>query len=139
MIAGGCFVMAGAWPTPLTKTNRRAICRATESVSPAPLCPFGQRAHTAGDGGVALHIDADAGEDDDTLEAVNGALMAALGDETVETLAAGLRAARAEAERAYRRLAGAMLWEQMALGTSDYKLAARSQQARGTVRRALGL
>ena len=83
-----------------------------------------------------------AAELDDTapaMEALSGASMVALGDETVETLAAGLRAARAEAERAYQQLAGAMLWEQMALGTSDYKLAARSQQARGTVRRALGL
>ena len=83
-----------------------------------------------------------AAELDDTapaMEALSGASMVALGDETVETLAAGLRAARAEAERAYQRLAGAMLWEQMALGTSDYKLAARSQLARGTVRRALGL
>ena len=70
---------------------------------------------------------------------LNGATMLALGDATVETLAAGLRAARAEAERAYQQLAGAMMWEQMVLGTSDYKLAARSQQARGTVRRALGL
>ena len=83
-----------------------------------------------------------AAELDDTapaMEALSGASMVALGDETVETLAAGLRAARAEAERAYQRLAGAMMWERMALGTSDYELAARSQQARGTVRRALGL
>ena len=72
-------------------------------------------------------------------EALSGATMAALGDATVESLAAELRGARAALERARQRLAGAMLWEQMALGTSDYKLAARSQQARGTVRRALGL
>ena len=72
-------------------------------------------------------------------EALSGATMLALGDATVESLAAELRGARAVLERARQRLAGAMLWEQMALGTSDYKLAARSQLARGTVRRALGL
>ena len=72
-------------------------------------------------------------------EALSGATMAALGDATVESLAAEQRGARAAMERARQRLAGAMLWEQMALGASDYKLAARSQQARGTVRRALGL
>ena len=79
---------------------------------------------------------------DDTapaMEALSGASMVALGDETVETLAAGLRAARAEAERAYYQLAGAMMWEQQHTGESDYKLAARTGQARGTVRRALGL
>ena len=69
-------------------------------------------------------------------EALNGATMLALGDATVESLAVELRGAR---ERARQRLAGAMLYEQMILGTSDYELAARSQQARGTVRRALGL
>ena len=72
-------------------------------------------------------------------EALNGATMLALGDATVESLAVELRGARAALERARQRLAGAMMWEQMVLGTSDYKLAARSQQARGTVRRALGL
>ena len=83
-----------------------------------------------------------AAELDDTapaMEALSGASMVALGDETVESLAAELRGARAALERARQRLAGAMLWEQVALGTSEYKLAARSQQARGTVRRALGL
>ena len=72
-------------------------------------------------------------------EALNGAAMLALGDATVESLAVELRGARAALERARQRLAGAMLYEQMILGTSDYKLADRSQQARGTVRRALGL
>ena len=50
-----------------------------------------------------------------------------------------MRAARAEAERAYQRLAGAMIWEQQHAGESDYKLAARTGQARGTVRKALGV
>ena len=72
-------------------------------------------------------------------EALSGAVIVALGDETVETLAAGLRAARAEAERAYYQLAGAMMWEQQHTGESDYKLATRTGQARGTVRKALGL
>ena len=95
-------------------------------------------------GRVADRIDGrfPAAELDDTapaMEALSGASMVALGDETVETLAAGLRAARAEAERAYYQLAGAMMWEQQHAGESDYKLAARTCQARGTVRKALGV
>ena len=83
-----------------------------------------------------------AAELDDTApatEALSGAVMAAVGDATVESLAHELRAARAEAERAYQQLAGAMMWEQEHVGVSDYTLAARTGQARGTVRKALGL
>lgn len=89
---------------------------------------------------IAARFPAD--ELDDTapaMEALSGASMVALGDETVESLSDELRAARAAAERAYQRLAGAMMWEQEHVGVSDYTLASRSGQARGTVRKALGL
>ena len=84
----------------------------------------------------------DAAELDDTepaMEALSGAVMAAVGDATVESLAHEMRAARAAAERAYYQLAGAMMWEQQHTGESDYKLAARTGQARGTGRKALGV
>ena len=64
---------------------------------------------------------------------------AALSTKALLDVAGCLRAARAEVERAYQRLAGAMIWEQQHSGESDYTLAARSGQARGTVRKALGL
>ena len=83
-----------------------------------------------------------AAELDDTapaMEALSGAVMAAVGDATVESLSDELRVARAAAEQAYQRLAGAMMWEQQHAGESDYKLAARTGQARGTVRKALGV
>ena len=89
---------------------------------------------------VAARFPAD--ELDDTapaMEALSGAVMAAVGDATVESLSDELRAARAAAEQAYQRLAGAMMWEQQHAGESDYKLAARTGQARGTIRKALGV
>ena len=73
------------------------------------------------------------------MEALSGAIMAACGDATVESLADELRRARAAAEVAYQRLAGALIWAQEHDGLSDYKLAEQTGQARNTVRKALGL
>ena len=84
------------------------------------------------------HIDADAGEDDDTLEAVNGALLAALGDESVASLARQLATARRAVMDATERLRGAVVWERTASGAREADLVRAARVSRDTVRRWIG-
>lgn len=84
------------------------------------------------------HIDADAGEDDDTLEAVNGALLAALGDESVASLARQLATARRAVMDATERLRGAAVWERTASGAREADLVRAAGVSRDTVRRWIG-
>lgn len=84
------------------------------------------------------HIDGDAGEDDDTLEAVNGALLAALGDESVASLARHLATARRAVMDATERLRGAVVWERTASGAREADLVRAAGVSRDTVRRWIG-
>ena len=75
------------------------------------------------------------GEDEDATD-MNGALMLALGDATLESLARDMLSKRLAADEALRVLLGAVAWE-YADGVSKSELHRRTGLARTTIDRAL--
>lgn len=75
----------------------------------------------------------------DRIEATNGAVMVALGDETLESLAAELFRLRQAEHDAMSRIVGAMHWQRHHDGASEAELVRATGLARATVRGALGL
>lgn len=73
------------------------------------------------------------------IEATNGAVMVALGDETLESLAAELFRLRQAERDAMSRIVGAMYWQRHHDGASEAELVRATGLARATVRGALGL